>query len=129
MPTCAGWWRWLPPPLSRRPSCHRHEGPDRSAFHPSRFCGPRGPNLRVLDMTRLSVGRRQFLAGAASLSALALAGCATTTPQRVAVDTGPVRHPVPPDVQLMYGAVYDEPYFLRAADMSLVDPIYWRQTV
>ncbi|MEO9296901.1 L,D-transpeptidase [Devosia alba] len=80
-------------------------------------------------MISLSVGRRQFLAGAASLSALALAGCATTTPQRVAVDTGPVRHPVPSDVQLMYGAVYDEPYFLRAADMSLVDPIYWRQTV
>lgn len=30
---------------------------------------------------------------------------------------------------MMYGPVYDEPYPLRAADMSLVDPIYWRQRV
>lgn len=80
-------------------------------------------------MTSLSLGRRQFMAGAASLSALALAACTTTTPQRVLSAAAPVRQPVPADVQLMYGPVYDEPFFLRAADMSLIDPIYWRQTV
>lgn len=79
-------------------------------------------------MTDIVLGRRQFMAGAASLSALTLAGCATTTPRAV-TPPGPVRHPVPPDVQMMYGPVYDEPFPLRAADMSLVDPIYWRQQV
>jgi len=79
-------------------------------------------------MTLPLLGRRQFLAGAASLSALTLAGCATTAPRAVA-PTGPVRHAVPADVQMMYGPVYDEPYPLRAADMSLVDPLYWRQQV
>lgn len=80
-------------------------------------------------MSDISIGRRQFMAGAATLSALALAGCTTTTPPPVATAAAPVRHPVPTDVQLMYGPVYDEPYFLRAADMSLIDPVYWRQTV
>ena len=79
-------------------------------------------------MTSLSLGRRQFMAGAASLSALALAGCTTTTP-RVTVPAAPVRHAVPADVRAMYGPVLDEPFPLRAADMSLVDPIYWRQQV
>lgn len=79
-------------------------------------------------MTSILLGRRQFMAGAASLSALLLAGCATTTP-RVAATTAPVRHAVPPEVQLQYGAVFDEPFPLRAADMSLVDPVYWRQQV
>ena len=79
-------------------------------------------------MTDIALGRRQFMAGAASLSALALAGCATTTP-RVVTPAAPIRHAVPADVQMMYGPVYDEPFPLRAADMSLVDPIYWRQQV
>ena len=80
-------------------------------------------------MTATLLGRRQFLAGAATLSALALAGCATTAPPKVATVAAPVRHPVPPEVQMMYGPVYDEEFPLRAADMSLVDPIYWRQEV
>ncbi|KKB82507.1 hypothetical protein VW29_16170 [Devosia limi DSM 17137] len=80
-------------------------------------------------MTANLLGRRQFLAGAATLSALALAGCATTAPPRVAAAVQPTRHAVPPDVQMMYGPVYDEEFPLRAADMSLVDPIYWRQEV
>ena len=79
-------------------------------------------------MTTLTLGRRQFMAGAASLSALALAGCATTTPA-VTTPAAPIRHPVPPDVQLMYGPKLDEQFPLRAADMSLIDPIYWRQQV
>ena len=80
-------------------------------------------------MINVSLGRRQFLASAASLSALALAGCATTTPQRLVVAAAPVRHAVPPDVQMMYGPLEDEGYALRAADMTLVDPLYWRQQV
>lgn len=80
-------------------------------------------------MTSLVFGRRQFLAGAASLSALALAGCATTSPIATTTPAAPVRHPVPPDVQMMYGPVLTEPFPLRAADMSLIDPIYWRQQV
>lgn len=80
-------------------------------------------------MISLSLGRRQFMAGAASLSALALAGCATTTPPRVAVAAAPVRHAVPPDVQMMYGPLVDEGYVLRAADMTLIDPQFWRQEV
>lgn len=79
-------------------------------------------------MTSLSLGRRQFMAGAASLSALALAGCATTAPLPT-TPAAPIRHPVPADVQLMYGPVLDEPFPLRAADMSLIDPTYWRQQV
>jgi lipoprotein-anchoring transpeptidase ErfK/SrfK len=78
-------------------------------------------------MTSLLLGRRQFLAGSASLSALALAGCATTAP--APVPAAPVRHAVPADVQMMYGPLYDEDFVLRAADMSLIDPIYWRQQV
>lgn len=80
-------------------------------------------------MINVSLGRRQFLASAASLSALALAGCATTTPQRLVVAAEPPRHAVPPDVQMMYGPLVDEGYALRAADMTLVDPLYWRQEV
>ena len=80
-------------------------------------------------MINVSLGRRQFLASAASLSALALAGCATTTPQRLVAAAEPPRHAVPPDVQMTYGPLEDEGYALRAADMTLVDPLYWRQQV
>ena len=80
-------------------------------------------------MTDILLGRRQFLAGAATLSALALAACTTTTPPRMVGVVEPTRHAVPPDVQMMYGPLYDEGFSLRAADMSLVDPVYWRQEV
>ncbi|MET3897839.1 lipoprotein-anchoring transpeptidase ErfK/SrfK [Devosia sp. UYZn731] len=79
-------------------------------------------------MINVSLGRRQFLASAASLSALALAGCATTTPPRL-VEVVEPRHAVPADVAMMYGPLVDEGYSLRAADMTLVDPLYWRQQV
>ena len=80
-------------------------------------------------MTKFTLGRRQFLVGGASLSALALAGCSTTAQPNIAAPVVPARHAVPADVQMMYGPVYDEQFPLRAADMSLVDPIYWRQEV
>jgi len=78
-------------------------------------------------MTSILLGRRQFLAGAASLSALALAGCATTTPpSRPAVDMPP---PVPPDVLAMYAARPFERFPIPAARIELVPPQYWRQSV
>jgi len=51
-------------------------------------------------MTSTLLGRRQFLGGAAALSTLALAGCASTSRPRVAA--APIDR-VPPDVRLMYG--------------------------
>lgn len=80
-------------------------------------------------MTTFTLGRRQFMVGAASLSTLALAGCATSGQPVPLQPAAPIRHPVPPEVQMMYGPVYTEPFPLRAADMSLIDPIYWRQQV
>ncbi|WP_137150317.1 L,D-transpeptidase [Devosia sp. FKR38] len=69
--------------------------------------------------------RRQLLAGAASLSALALAGCATSTPRPVVV-TPP---PVPFDVLAMYGPLPDEEFPVPAAPIAQLDPQYWRQEV
>ncbi|MET3927250.1 L,D-transpeptidase [Devosia sp. 2618] len=75
-----------------------------------------------------SMTRRQLLVGAASLSALALAGCATTTPQAPVVQ-GPTRYNVPPDVLSMYAARPEEDFPVPAADVSMVEPTYWRQEV
>lgn len=69
--------------------------------------------------------RRQFLLGSASVSALALAGCATTQPP----DRLPTRAAVPPEVLGMYGALPDERFPIPAARIDLVDPRYWRQIV
>jgi len=74
--------------------------------------------------------RRAVLAGLASVSALALAGCTTTgsatTPP---VPAGPVRHAVPPDIMAMYATRPEEDYPVPAADVSMIDPVYWRQEV
>lgn len=75
--------------------------------------------------------RRQFLIGATSLAGLALAGCSTTgaglgrgsSPE---VAEAPI---VPASVQMMYGPLPEERFPIAAADMSLVDPRYWRQEV
>lgn len=72
-----------------------------------------------------SLTRRHFLAGAASLSALALAGCATSTPRPV-VTTPP---PVPPEVLAMYGPLPNEEFPVPAAPIWELDPRYWRQEV
>lgn len=79
-------------------------------------------------MSQNLLDRRQFMAGAVGLSTLALAGCATTNP-RLAVVAGPILHAVPPEVQMIYGPLEDGGYMLRAADMTLVDPQFWRQQV
>jgi lipoprotein-anchoring transpeptidase ErfK/SrfK len=81
-------------------------------------------------MTTLS--RRHVLLGATSLLATALAGCATTasTPtQSTPRETPAGARPAPPDVALMYAAVTDDKYPIRASRMELVPERFWRQDV
>lgn len=76
-------------------------------------------------MTELMIGRRQLLAGAASIAALSLAGCATTGQTRVAEEGSRV----PPDVVAMYGPRPEERFPIPAARMELIEPQFWRQVV
>ena len=74
-------------------------------------------SLRTLD-------RRHFLAGAASLSALALAGCSTTRE--------PVQPPTPqfdPFYVNMYGPRPNEEHFVPAVDLRYLDDAYYRRVV
>jgi lipoprotein-anchoring transpeptidase ErfK/SrfK len=71
-------------------------------------------------------GRRQFLIGAASLTGLALAGCTSTGTSR-SIEPQPVTPP--PDVLAMYGPLPNERFPIRAVNLSLVEPKYWRQIV
>ena len=64
--------------------------------------------------------------GASSLAALALAGCATTTPT---VPVTPPSPAIPPEYRAMYAALPNERFPIPAADIHLIDPIYWRQEV
>lgn len=80
----------------------------------------------VLDATS---SRRAVLAGLASFGALALAGCTTTGSTRVATPAEPIRPTVPPDVLMMYSARPEEEYPVPAADISMIQPAYWRQEV
>jgi lipoprotein-anchoring transpeptidase ErfK/SrfK len=77
-------------------------------------------------MTDFLIGRRQLLAGAASLAALSLAGCATSGQTRIAEAETPR---VPPDVLAMYAAMPAERFPIPAAHIELVPPAYWRQVV
>jgi lipoprotein-anchoring transpeptidase ErfK/SrfK len=71
------------------------------------------------------VSRRQFLLGGASLSALALAGCATTDlPENV---RGVEK--VNPYYLAMYAPSFTEKYPLPAVDLRTVDPAYLRAEV
>lgn len=79
-------------------------------------------------MTSPRLGRRSFMLGAASLSALALAGCASGSRRIAAVPIDP-RASIPPEVLAMYGAMPYEQFPIPAARIELVDPIYWRQDV
>ncbi|MHA6690921.1 L,D-transpeptidase [Devosia sp. A449] len=74
--------------------------------------------------------RRHFLVGGTSLLATALAGCTTTAsppPARAAATEG--RRVVPPEVALMYAAVLDDKFPIRASRMELVPERFWRQDV
>ncbi|WP_417309482.1 L,D-transpeptidase [Devosia sp.] len=76
-------------------------------------------------MTEFRIARRQLLAGAASLAALSLAGCATSgSTSRLDEPAG-----VPADVLALYAARPNEPYPIPAARIDLVPPQYWRQVV
>lgn len=72
------------------------------------------------------LGRRQFLAGGASLATLLLAGCASSGSMKI-VDDDPKR--VPADVLAMYAAMPDERFPIPAARIDLVDREFWRQLV
>ncbi|NMA99002.1 MAG: L,D-transpeptidase [Phyllobacteriaceae bacterium] len=76
-----------------------------------------------------TLNRRFFMTGTAATLALSLAGCATTadtaTPNRTTSDT----RSVPPDVALMYGAILDDRFPIRASNMALVPERFWRQEV
>jgi lipoprotein-anchoring transpeptidase ErfK/SrfK len=62
--------------------------------------------------------RRSFLAGSAvSLGALGLAGCVTTDHMSLA------------EAEKLYGPVADKKFPIPAADISMVDPKYFRRTV
>ena len=76
-------------------------------------------------MTDLIIGRRALFAGAASLAALALTGCATSGNSRLELET----QRVPPDVMAAYGAMPDERFPIPAARMELIEPQFWRQVV
>lgn len=77
-----------------------------------------------------SLTRRHLLAGGASLAALALAGCTTTTPApRPTVPAGPMTYEVTPEVLAMYGPLPDEDFPIPAARVELLNPIYRRQEV
>lgn len=73
--------------------------------------------------------RRAVLAGLASIGALALAGCSTTGATRSAVATEPVRPAIPAEVLALYAARPEEEYPVPAADISQLNPIFYRQEV
>lgn len=73
--------------------------------------------------------RRAVLAGLASIGALALAGCSTTGATRSAVAVEPVRPAIPADVLALYAARPEEEYPVPAADISQLNPIFFRQEV
>jgi lipoprotein-anchoring transpeptidase ErfK/SrfK len=72
----------------------------------------------------LDLSRRHFLLGGASLSALALAGCATTDSS-----TGPGALRIDPYYLAMYAPNPDEKYPLPPVDLRTVDPRFWRAEV
>lgn len=73
--------------------------------------------------------RRFFMTGTAATLALSLAGCATTADTATANRTTSDTRSVPPDVALMYGAIHDDRFPIRASNMALVPERFWRQEV
>ncbi|MEQ9635599.1 MAG: L,D-transpeptidase [Devosia marina] len=74
--------------------------------------------------------RRAVLAGLAGLGALTLAGCSTSGTTRLATAAAtPVRPTIPLDILAMYAARPEEEHPVPAADISLMNPVYWRQEV
>jgi lipoprotein-anchoring transpeptidase ErfK/SrfK len=80
--------------------------------------------------TDATLSRRTLLAGFASLGALTLAGCSTSGTTRLATAVAtPVRATIPADVLALYAARPEEEFPVPAADISMLEPRYWRQEV
>lgn len=75
-----------------------------------------------------SLTKREFLLGAASVSSLAIAGCATTTalPEPVLVEP---LEPTELTYVNQYGPLNDEKYPVPAVDLKKVDKKFYRQQV
>lgn len=81
-------------------------------------------------MTSILSTRRQWLTGAATLSALALAGC--VTPNIPAAPAAPAPRPQPavdPEILAYYGARPEEQFPVPAVKLGKVDPRYYRTLV
>ena len=77
-----------------------------------------------------TLSRRALLAGLAGLGALTLAGCSTSGTARMATAVAtPVRAAIPAEVLALYAARPQEEFPVPAADISMLDPAYWRQEV
>jgi lipoprotein-anchoring transpeptidase ErfK/SrfK len=80
--------------------------------------------------TDATLSRRTLLAGFASIGALTLAGCSTSGTTRLATAVAtPVRATIPADVLALYAARPEEEFPVPAADISMLEPRYWRQEV
>lgn len=79
--------------------------------------------------TDATLSRRALLAGLASLGALTLAGCSTTGTTRSPAISAPLRPVIPAEVLAKYAARPEEEHPVPAADISNLDPAYWRQEV
>ncbi|MBO6717055.1 MAG: L,D-transpeptidase [Rhizobiaceae bacterium] len=75
------------------------------------------------------INRRQMLAGAAALSGLTLAGCASVPPPKVQPAPKPVQPYIPPNILAHYGPRPDERFPVRAANITDMDPRFYRQMV
>lgn len=72
--------------------------------------------------------RRHFLTDAGALLGSLVAGCATTA-RPVSGRAPAADRIVPADVALMYAAVTDDRFPIRASEMALVPERFWRQEV
>ncbi len=80
-------------------------------------------SLPFSNLSRPNLSRRGFLAGGAALSALALAGCATTE-ERI-----PVEPSFDPAYLQMYAALPNEKFPVPAVDLRRLKPTHFRQYV
>lgn len=70
------------------------------------------------------ISRRAFLIATPAL----LAACTTTRPPNNGYATQPSWR-IPEEARIMYGPVMNEPYPIRAVDLTKIEPRYWRQIV
>ncbi len=78
----------------------------------------------TMAIDAIELSRRHFLLGGASLSALALSGCATIGDRRIQAE--PM---IDPFYLSMYGPLPNEKFPVPAVDLRSVDPAFWRTEV